>query len=226
MLSQLLSASLLLALVPTAPQDTVKLARVYKDKAFDQFKLALTVDQANMKIKVNTDLKVTITGAPNDGVAPAMMELKETKLANADGGDMPGIGDPPQFDTKLDANAMIERLPTQQIEFVYTLFSVCSYLPTAEMKKGAEIDVNWENKSKETVRGKMKFLEITTLSGIKVAVFDSTLEVKPLDDTPGHLTAKTYLALDTGVLVKADGKVKTDDADVEFHIDLLIPVAA
>ena len=201
----LLAASIVLApQTPTTPATSSiaaapALERTYK--VGDELNYVLSMSSGTQAMHIGAKIHVKTVALADGG--KASQELTATEFS----GGPDGAGDPEKVTWTFAKDGMAAAdFDVQSGRAVYSLLSIVSVLP-GSTQPGKEFKINWTSPDKaSTVTGTGTYEGIKDVSGKKVAVVKTTLEVSPSGQTATLHNTSTFDPL-TGKLMSADGTV-------------------
>lgn len=204
------------ALSPTVAADKVKLTHVYVADDTNDYEFKGKME-GGPAIEFSGSLKLKVIKPADDGTAESEWSVPQMSVM-MDGSPMPGMEGLDPLKTTVDAHGMPSALTVEGPDFIYTIFAGCHFLPNSEVEAGADYTVDWADKNKAaTLKGKGKLLEIKEQDGKKVAVVETKVSLLPEgQDTPGELEVKSEFWVETGKMIKSEGKVTIEDGTITF----------
>lgn len=202
---------------PAIAVEPVRLAHTFAVDQADSYWFKAKVE-GSMDIEVSSELNVKITAVLDDGTADAEIAMTKMELM-INGSPMDSSLEP--LKTKLDKFGMPLESDTSEAGVLYALFGACNYLPGSEVEIGKDFPIDWANKdSSATLKGSGQLTELKEKDGKQIAVVKLTGELQtPNGGSPSNLTSTCEFWLDSGQMVKAEGRLAIEAGDVSFSIN-------
>lgn len=220
MIANLLACAAVLAApivtAPTASIEKVKLGHVYVADDTDNYSFKGKME-GGPAIEFSGSLSLKVIKPAEDGTAEAEWSVPTLSVL-MDGSPMPGMEGIDPLKGTVDAHGMPATLTVMGADFIYTIFAGCHFLPNAEVETGIDYTVDWADKNKSsTLKGNGKLLEVKEQDGKKIAVVESKVSLLPEgQQTPGEMEIKSEFWLDSGRMIKSEGKVTIEDGTITF----------
>lgn len=217
MISQALSILSATLVLQGAAQTAVTLDRTYKAGDVDKYTIDAKVTGQGQSGSASGEITFKTLEVQKDGLG--LVEMSAANLKMVMGGNEQNA-QPEAIKVKFSKNSLPATLDTNGEKWVYALVSFSGYAPGGT-QVGKEFKIEWKSSDGAmTVTGTGSVSEIATVAGAKVAVVKTKLKVVPGEDSPGELEITAKLALDTGKLISAEGKlnIANDDMAATFTI--------
>lgn len=204
--------------------EPVSLMRIYaKD---DSAKYDATVQMHGMgDMNFTFQLTTKVTALEDGGKAQVSMSSTTiTPSADTESGMTPP--EPKPMTYLLDKCGFPQMLETSDSAFPYIFYILSSIVPGESLNPGQSIDVAWKGTKKEDkIEGKGKFDKIQTVNGLQAAKLNYDLRVMPANEqTAGSLKLTSWVTLNTGKLLKSEGKMQLD-TDGKFFMTFALNLA-
>lgn len=199
----------------------VKLARIYKADESQAYTGWATTTAGDADMKIEASFTRTTKEASADG-AKVETKYSSAKMTFAgDSMDVDELPDPKTEDfTAVGLQKTIDLTGEGPLDFLSPLF----FVPNSEVTLGATFPVKWKSEEGTlSLEGEGRLLATGMLYEEHVAKIEMNLQLTPKDGSAATYKYMSYLNLDSGKLVKAEGTFSTDDEDngkVEMKFDL------
>ncbi|MCH8274478.1 MAG: hypothetical protein IH851_06795 [Armatimonadetes bacterium] len=199
---------------------SILLKRVYEAKETDRYTITADIAEGGQEFSIIAELTVTTKKVFEDGAADVRFE--ETKMSIVIGGQE--MEDELHFpiQVKCDLHGMPAMLDVEEEGRSFVVFAITGFVPAKEVKVGDKFKVQWTSPDKNaSVTGNGKLTEMTEIGGRKVAKLEYEVEAYPNTEDPGYLKFTSYVDVENGKLVKAEGSVSTEEMEASFKITLV-----
>ena len=217
----LLAAAALMPAVSATPIDALKLIRTYKSGESYAYSLNAKAEMGSQTMEIRSEIVFKVKKADEKGAELTMSVRKFTLLEN--GADA-GRSGPDELTSEFDVMGMPHVMSTSNESWVYILASLAGLVPGKDVELGTGFDVKWTSKDKAlTANGKGKAVEVVEHEGAKAVKLEYDLEVKPGEDSTGHVKCVTLVAQDGASPISCDGtvKVENDEGKITFTVKRL-----
>ncbi|MCH8273974.1 MAG: hypothetical protein IH851_04220 [Armatimonadetes bacterium] len=207
----LLTASSPSAQSPPAPpsggQERVNLVRTYEEGKVNTYQLNLVLSGEGAEMAVSADIVMKVEKKLSGGAAQMAVSVSNFTMVR-DGVEM-SPEEVEQFSAKFDKHGLpvpASIAGVESAEFFYlTVFA--GYVPAKEVKVGETNSFTWDDESGTRIEGTSKFEGIETIDGVKAAKLTVHLDISPESGEPGTLDFTSYVEIQSGKLLKADGRL-------------------
>lgn len=217
----LLAAVALLPSTGAIPIDALKLIRTYKSGEAIAYSLNAKAEVGGQTMEVRSEIVFKVKKADEKGAELSMSVRKFTVLEN--GADAGKTG-PDELTSEFDVMGMPHVMSTSNEAWVYILASLAGLVPGKDVELGSGFDVKWASKDKAlTATGKGKAVEVVEHEGAKAVKLEYDLEVRPGEDSTGHVKCVTLVAQDGVSPISCEGtvKVENDEGTITFDVKRL-----
>lgn len=217
----LLAAVALMPTVSGTPIDTLKLVRSYKAGDSYAYSLNAKAEMGGQTMEIRSEIVFKVKKADEKGAELTMSVRKFTLLEN--GADA-GKSGPEELLSPFDLMGMPSVMSTSNEAWVFILASLAGLVPGKEVELGSGFDVKWESRDKAlTANGKGKATEVVEHEGAKAVKLEYDFEIKPGEDSTGHVKCVTLVAQDGVTPISCDGtvKVENDEGTITFSVKRL-----
>ena len=202
--------------------EKVHLAKVYKVGDIDTYKISFSMGkEGGSEFALAAELTNKVTKVRDIG---AEVEQKVAKFALTQGGGDSGAPAPGIRLQDFDKFGMPTAVSVQNGDVVYIFGAFPGYLPNADVAIGDSFDIKWAAADKSfKLEGTGKLVEVLTMDGEKVAKIEGKVMGTPEGESPGQVSYTSYVNLETGKLIKAEGKLSLEDQTGKWEVKRLSP---
>jgi hypothetical protein len=205
------------AAAPVAKAESAKLQHVYKSGDADLWSFVATLNDAGGGEHLSIEGQVALKTLAEPKDAKVDIEFSMPKLKVSSGGADTGAAAPDAFKTKLDKNGFSGDIEVKDESWIFVLLCVSSYLPSNDVEVGKDFNISASG-AEVSISGKGTLSEIVTEEGKKVAVVKLKVNVTPKSDEPGEVSVISRFDLETGKLLRAEGKLTVSEGTATFNV--------
>ncbi len=202
--------------------EKVHLAKVYKVGDADTYKISMSLGKEGApEFAMSGELTNRVTKVRDTG---AEIEQKIAKFVLKQGDGDSGAPAPGIRLQDFDKFGMPTAVSVQNGDVIYIFGAAPGYLPNADVAVGENFDIKWAASDKSfKLEGTGTLVEVLTMDGEKVAKIQGKVMGTPEGETPGQVTYTSYVNLETGRLIKAEGKLSLEDQTGKWEVKRLTP---